>query len=161
MIGLSPLCSTSLGKMSSATLLLRSFSNRFVTRSRIAGSLIEATRSSIWIEWYQSSSVCIWLNSAIDSRYVRTQVSTASLATSSPSAVVAAGDGEAGGEPLHVPLPGPGQRFVQIVDGEDDPPLRGGEAAEVAEVCVPAALHIDASDWVLSRSAAMVSAAPR
>ncbi len=54
--------------MSSAMLLPRSFCMRFTARSRTAGSLILATRSSAHMPWYQSSSVFIWLNSAIDSR---------------------------------------------------------------------------------------------
>ena len=68
MIGLSPLCSTSLGKTSSAMLLRRSFCRRARPRLRTAGSLIVAMRSSSSSERYQSSSVFIWLNSAIDWR---------------------------------------------------------------------------------------------
>ncbi len=68
MIGLSPLCSTSLGNTSSAMLFPRSFRRRPRPRLRMAGSLIFATRSSSSSEKYQSSSVFIRLNSAIDSR---------------------------------------------------------------------------------------------
>ncbi len=42
-----------------------------------------------------------------------------------------------------VPLPRRRQRLVEVVDGEDDLPLRGGESAEVAQVGVPAALDAD------------------
>ena len=48
-------------------------------------------------------------------------------------------------EALEIPLPWRGQRLVEVVDGEDDPPLGGGEPAEVAQVRVPAALHVDAA----------------
>ena len=58
-------------------------------------------------------------------------------------AIVPAGHHEAGAEPLQVPLPGRRERLVEVVDGEDDPPLRGGEAAEVAQVGVAAALDAD------------------
>ena len=68
MTGISPLCSTSFGKMSSATLFARSFCRRLRPRSRSAGSLMPATRSSAHSAWYHSSSVFIWLNSAMDSR---------------------------------------------------------------------------------------------
>ena len=57
--------------------------------------------------------------------------------------VVPAGHDEARGEALDVPFPGCGQRLVEVVDGEDDLPFRGGEAAEVAQVRVPAALDAD------------------
>ena len=56
-------------------------------------------------------------------------------------AVVAGGDLEARGEPLEVPLPGPGQRLVEVVEVEDQPPVGGGEDAEVGEVGVAAHLH--------------------
>ncbi len=75
------------------------------------------------------------------SRYERTQVRTASLAVDSLKRVVPAGDHEARRETLEVPLPRGGQGFIQVVDGEDDAPLRGTQAAEVAQVGVSAALH--------------------
>ena len=43
-------------------------------------------------------------------------------------AVVATGDREAGGEALHVPLPRPGQRLVEVVDVEHEPALGRAEA---------------------------------
>ena len=68
MTGISPLCSTSFGKISSATLFARSFCRRLMARLRSSGSLMLATSSSAPIDWYHSSSVFIWLNSAMDSR---------------------------------------------------------------------------------------------
>ena len=47
---------------------------------------------------------------------------------------------QAGGEPLHVPLEGPGVGLVDVVDVEDEPPLRRREQTEVAEVGVTAQL---------------------
>ncbi len=54
---------------------------------------------------------------------------------------VATGDLEARREALDVPLPGPRQGLVEVVDVEDDAPVGGGEGAEVGEVGVAAGLH--------------------
>ena len=51
---------------------------------------------------------------------------------------------EARREPLDIPFPRARQRLVEIVDVEDLPPFRGGEAAEVHEVAIAAGLHADA-----------------
>ena len=59
-------------------------------------------------------------------------------------AELASRDQEAGRQPLHIPLPRPGQRLVEVVDVEHESPLRRGEDAEVREVGVPAALHLKA-----------------
>ena len=48
---------------------------------------------------------------------------------------------EAGHQPLHVPLERPGQGLVEVVEVEDQRPLRGGEPAEVGQVRVPGQLH--------------------
>ena len=50
--------------------------------------------------------------------------------------VVASRDGEAGGEPLDVPLPGAREGLVEVVDAELQPPLRGREHSEVHQVGV-------------------------
>ena len=68
MTGISPLCSASFGKMSSATLFARSFCRRLTARSRNSGLLMPATSSSAPSAWYHSSSVFIWLSSVMDSR---------------------------------------------------------------------------------------------
>ena len=52
-----------------------------------------------------------------------------------------AGDLEAGGEPLDVPLPRTRQGLVEVVDVEDELAVRGREGAEVREVGVTAELH--------------------
>ena len=55
---------------------------------------------------------------------------------------VAAGrDLHAGGQPLDVPLPRAGRRLIEVVDVEDQLPLRGAEDAEVRQVRIPARLH--------------------
>ena len=51
------------------------------------------------------------------------------------------GDREAGHQPLDVPLERAGQRLVEVVEAEHQPPVRGREAAEVRQVRVPAQLH--------------------
>ena len=51
-----------------------------------------------------------------------------------------ASDDHARGEPLDIPFPGPGQRFVEVVGVEDERPFGRGEQSEVAEVGVTAGL---------------------
>jgi hypothetical protein len=58
--------------------------------------------------------------------------------------VAAAGEDEAGGQAFDIPFPRSGERFVQVVDVEDDSPFRRGEATEVPEVGVTAGLHAQA-----------------
>ena len=48
---------------------------------------------------------------------------------------------QAGRQPLHVPLPGRGQRLVEVVDVEEQLALGRAEEAEVGQVRVPARLH--------------------
>ena len=55
-------------------------------------------------------------------------------------AAVATGDGEARGEPLHVPLERAGMRLVEVVDAEDEPPVGRGERPEVRQVRIAAEL---------------------
>ena len=57
-------------------------------------------------------------------------------------AAVAAGDREARDEALDVPLERAGQRLVEVVDAEDEPPVRGCEAAEVGEMGIAAELGV-------------------
>ena len=59
-------------------------------------------------------------------------------------AVVAAHDREARRQALHVPLPRPRRRLVEVVDVEDEDPLRRAERAEVREVRVAAQLGANA-----------------
>ena len=59
-------------------------------------------------------------------------------------AELAPADLEAGGKPLHVPLPGPGKRLVEVVDVEQQLPLGRREDPEVREVGVAAELNGDA-----------------
>jgi hypothetical protein len=54
------------------------------------------------------------------------------------------GDGDARGQPLHVPFPRPGQRLVEVVDVEHQVPLGRGEHPEVAQVRVTTHLDGDA-----------------
>ena len=55
--------------------------------------------------------------------------------------VVPPGHRQARGQPLDIPLERAGQRFVEVVDIEDQPPFRRGERAEIGQVRVPAQLH--------------------
>jgi hypothetical protein len=54
--------------------------------------------------------------------------------------VLPAGHGQAGREPLHVPLPRPRRGLVEVVDVEDQAPLRRAEQPEVQQVRVAAEL---------------------
>ncbi len=56
-------------------------------------------------------------------------------------AVVLRRDHHAAGEALHIPLPRPAERLVEVVDVEHQLPLDGGEQPEVREMGVAAALH--------------------
>ena len=67
MTGTSPLCSASFGKSSSPRLFACSFWMRLTIRFRKAGGSPAISSSAVIIR-YQSSSVFISLNSAIDSR---------------------------------------------------------------------------------------------
>ena len=58
-------------------------------------------------------------------------------------AVGAAGDDDARGEPLDVPLPGRRQRLVEVVGVEHERPLGRPEEPEVGQVGVAAGLHDD------------------
>ena len=58
-------------------------------------------------------------------------------------APIASGDLEAGHQPLHVPLPGAGQRLVEVVDVEDQTAFGRSEHAEVGEMGITTALHGD------------------
>src|SRR4029077_13654240 len=53
---------------------------------------------------------------------------------------VPTGDADARGEALHIPFPGAGQGLVEVVDVEDQLPLRRGEGTEVRQVRVTAEL---------------------
>ncbi len=57
------------------------------------------------------------------------------------------GDGQAGGQPLQVPLPRTGQGLVEVVEIEDQGPLGGSEHSEIAEVGVTAGLDVQARAW--------------
>ena len=70
-------------------------------------------------------------------------------------AAVAAGDGQAGREPLDVPFEGPGQGLVEVVDAEDESPIGCGEDAEVGQVRITAELHVQPGPGASARSAAI------
>jgi hypothetical protein len=55
--------------------------------------------------------------------------------------VVPAGHGQARRQPLDIPLERAGQRLVEVVDIEDQPPRRRGKRPEVGQVRVTAQLH--------------------
>ena len=55
--------------------------------------------------------------------------------------VVPSRHGQAGGQPLDVPLERAGQGLVEVVDVEDQLPLRRGERPEIGQVRISAQLH--------------------
>lgn len=59
-------------------------------------------------------------------------------------AVAAAGEDEAGGEALDIPLPRGGEGLVEVVNVEDLATLGGGEGTEVKKVAVAASLGAQA-----------------
>ncbi len=67
MTGISPLCSTSFGNISSPRLFACSFSMRLTSRLRRSGGSSARSSAAVIIR-YHSSSVFISLSSAIDSR---------------------------------------------------------------------------------------------
>ncbi len=58
-------------------------------------------------------------------------------------AAISPGDGEAGHEPLDVPLERPGKRLVEVVQAEDQSPIRRGKHAEVRQVGIAAELRLE------------------
>ena len=54
---------------------------------------------------------------------------------------LASGQHDARGEALHVPFPGRGKRFVEIIDVENQAALRRAVAAEIQQVAIAAGLH--------------------
>src|SRR6202162_4527974 len=58
-------------------------------------------------------------------------------------AILSSCQNNAGGQALHIPFPRSGEGFVEVVDVEDLPALRGGIHAEVREMRVPAKLRAD------------------
>ena len=76
-------------------------------------------------------------------------------------AKLAAGDDETRRETLEVELEWPRERFVEVVDVEEQVALRRGEQSEIRHVCVAAELDRDARAGPDARSDAIGSAAPR
>ena len=56
-------------------------------------------------------------------------------------AVVPPGHGQAGRQPLDIPLERAGQELVEVVDVKHQPPRGRGERAEIGQVRIPAQLH--------------------
>ena len=57
---------------------------------------------------------------------------------------ISTGDGQTGREALHIPFPGTGKRLVEVVQIEDQVPFGGAEDPEIAQMCVPTCLHVEA-----------------
>ena len=55
-------------------------------------------------------------------------------------AAIAPGHLDAGGQPLHVPLPGPGEGLVEVVHVKQHRAFGRGEPPEVEQVGIPAQL---------------------
>ena len=58
-------------------------------------------------------------------------------------APIPAGHGEAGHQPLHVPLERARQRLVEVVDAEHQPPIGPGETTEVRQMRIATELHVE------------------
>ena len=93
---------------------------------------------------YQSSRLPIPANPRIASRYAARRGRADRPPRLRVEAAVAARDGEARDEPLDVPLERARQRLVEVVDAEDEAPIRRGERAEVGQVGVAAELDLAA-----------------
>ena len=93
---------------------------------------------------YHTSRARIVLNRAIDSRYDRTQVSTASRASLSLKPLSTACETKLAVRRFTSHSHGAGNRFIKVVNVEDDPPLRRGKAAEIAQMRIAARLHAKA-----------------
>ena len=61
-----------------------------------------------------------------------------------PQAVLATSDLDARRQPLDIPLPRPAAGLVEVVQIEDEPPLRRAEYSEIGEVRIAAQLHLEA-----------------
>ena len=64
-----------------------------------------------------------------------------------PEPAVPPGHLEAGGQPLHVPLPWPWGSLVEVIHVEDEVSFGGAEESEVREVGVAAELNPQAGGW--------------
>ena len=81
--------------------------------------------------------------------------------SASPKPRSRAGDLDARGQALDVPLERAGKRLVEVVEVEDEVALGRREAAEVREMGVTAELHVEAGAGRAARSCAITAAAPR
>ena len=95
---------------------------------------------------YQTSIVRIAAKLRIALRYARAVPRTASRRVAAAEPAIAAGDRDARGQALDVPFPGSRQALVEVVEVEDQPPIRRGEYAVVGEVRIAAQLRARAAD---------------
>ena len=93
---------------------------------------------------YQTSSVRIPANSAIAQPVRLHRLQRHQPGWLRGEAVVARGDGEAGGHPLQVVLERARQRLVEVVQTEQELPLGRRETAEVGQVRITAELDLQA-----------------
>ena len=110
----------------------------------VSWSLNRSSRRLMSSRRYQTSRLLSAARSRIRWRYSSVPASTTASRCASLEAEIARGDLEARREPLDVPLPGPGQRLVEVVDVEDQLAVGRGVAAEVGEVRVAAELGPEA-----------------
>ncbi len=161
MVGASPSSVTSSGNSCSSTLRCRALSTRFWPRLR-ASSSVDRREGLLDVDAripdVEHAHLAV-LRHVLSVRPHASERRVASVVFA--EAIVAAGEHEARGETLHVPLPRTRQRLVEVVDVEDDAPLRRGEGAEVQQMAVTASLNAQAARGCGGRSAAMLSAAPR
>src|SRR5262249_41594295 len=84
-----------------------------------------------------------------------------SLAIFRPGTCRASRDFNTGGQPFKVPFPRSRERFVEIVDVENQVSLGRRESAEVHDVAITARLHAKLGRGGLRQSKAIIAAAPR
>ena len=124
-----------------------SFSSKCSRVARSAWDRTARTRG-IWlrrrISYLASSKTDSSANSAIAERYSQTKRADGVAAARLALARDPPGQHQARRQPLNVPFPWPGHRFVKVVEIEDEMPIGGGEGAEVSHMGVAAHLHGEA-----------------
>ena len=102
------------------------------------------TTSSTSRRAYQRSSARIWAKSRIASRYDLATARLTRIRCFRLKPRSRPGDLEARHQTLDVPFERPGQRLVEVVDAEDQPPVGSRERAEVRQMRVAAELNLEA-----------------
>jgi hypothetical protein len=78
---------------------------------------------------------------------VRTHSRTAVRESASGQLVIASGDRETDGQPFQIPFPRRWQRFIKVVQIEDQISLGGGKQAKIQQVAVSTGLYPKTCTW--------------